>query len=106
MKAIDKAVKLCNKTIRTTDRQFNADRLADYLWKFAEGREIASMLLNEGLDKYSGPHDPEHKEEAYAFAKQYAMKELENLTKQVRSAVEKRLKDGYANAKNYISAAK
>lgn len=95
-----------DEAIRTTDRMFNADQFADYLWRFADGREIASMLLNEGLDKYSGPHDKEHKEEAYAFAKQYAMKELENFTKQVRSAVEKRLKDGYSNAKNSIISAK
>ena len=95
---LDKAIKTCDAV--------DVDRISNYLWLWVEGREVASMLFNEGLDKYSGPHDREHKDEAYDFAKKYAQKELDTLYSKLKSSVEKKLKEGYTNTKNIISSAK
>ena len=95
---IDEAVKTCDAV--------DVDRISNYLWLWVEGREVASMLFNEGLDKYSGPHDKEHKDEAYDFAKKYAQKELDALYSKLKSSVEKKLKEGYTNTKNSISGAR
>lgn len=94
----DEAIKTCDAV--------DVDRISNYLWLWVEGREVASMLFNEGLDKYSGPHDREHKDEAYDFAKKYAQKELDALYSKLKSSVEKKLKEGYTNTKNIISSAK
>ena len=94
----DEAIKTCDAV--------DVDRISNYLWIWVEGREVASMLFNEGLDKYSGPHDREHKDEAYDFAKKYAQKELDALYSKLKSSVEKKLKEGYTNAKNTINGAK
>lgn len=96
--ALDKAIKTCDAV--------DVDRISNYLWLWVEGREVTSMLFNEGLDKYSGPHDKEHKDEAYDFAKKYAQKELDALYSKLKSSVEKKLKEGYTNIKNAISSAK
>ena len=96
--ALDKAIKTCDAV--------DVDRISNYLWLWVEGREVVSMLFNEGLDKYSGPHDKEHKDEAYDFAKKYAQKELDALYSKLKSSVEKKLKEGYTNIKNAISSAK
>ena len=96
--ALDKAIKTCDAV--------DVDRISNYLWLWVEGREVVSMLFNEGLDKYSGPHDKEHKDEAYDFAKKYAQKELDVLYSKLKSSVEKKLKEGYTNIKNAISSAK
>ena len=94
----DEAIKTCDAV--------DVDRISNYLWLWVEGREVASMLFNEGIDKYSGPHDKEHKDEAYDFAKKYAQKELDALYSKLKSSVEKKLKEGYANIKNTSSSAK
>ena len=96
--ALDKAIKTCDAV--------DVDRISNYLWIWVEGREVTSALFNEGLDKYPGPHDKEHKDEAYDFAKKYAQKELDALYSKLKSSVEKKLKEGYANIKNAISSAK
>ena len=96
--ALDEAIKTCDAV--------DVDRISNYLWLWVEGREVASLLFNEGLDKYSGPHDKEHKDEAYDFAKKYAQKELDALYSKLKSSVEKKLKEGYTNTKNYISGAR
>lgn len=96
--ALDNAIKTCDAV--------DVDRISNYLWLWVEGREVASLLFNEGLDKYSGPHDKEHKDEAYDFAKKYAQKELDALYSKLKSSVEKKLKEGYANTKNSISGAR
>lgn len=96
--ALDEAIKTCDA--------IDVDRISNYLWLWVEGREVTSMLFNEGLDKYSGPHDKEHKDEAYDFAKKYAQKELDALYSKLKSSVEKKLKEGYTNIKNAISSAK
>ena len=96
--ALDEAIKTCDAV--------DVDRISNYLWLWVEGREVASMLFNEGLDKYSGPHDKEHKDEAYDFAKKYAQKELDALYSKLKSSVEKKLKEGYTNTKNAINGAK
>ena len=96
--ALDKAIKTCDAV--------DVDRISNYLWIWVEGREVTSMLFNEGLDKYPGPHDKEHKDEAYDFAKKYAQKELDALYSKLKSSVEKKLKEGYTNIKNAISSAK
>ena len=96
--ALDKAIKTCDAV--------DVDRISNYLWLWVEGREVVSMLFNEGLDKYSGPRDKEHKDEAYDFAKKYARKELDALYSKLKSSVEKKLKEGYTNIKNTISSAK
>ena len=67
--ALDKAIKTCDAV--------DVDRISNYLWLWVEGSEVASMLFNAGLDKYSGPHDKEHKEDAYDFAKKYPQQELD-----------------------------
>lgn len=97
-KSLDKAIRMCDAV--------DVDRISNYLWLWVEGREVVSMLFNEGLDKYSGPHDKEHKDEAYDFAKKYAQKELDALYSKLKSSVEKKLKEGYTNIKNAISSAK
>ena len=97
-KTIDKAIKTCDAV--------DIDRISNYLWIWAEGREVASLLFNEGLDKYPGPHDKEHKDEAYSFAKKYAQKELDAVYSKLKSSVEKKLKEGYTNVKNTINSAK
>lgn len=96
--ALDKAIKTCDAV--------DVDRISNYLWLWVEGREVVSMLFSEGLDKYSGPRDKEHKDEAYDFAKKYAKKELDALYSKLKSSVEKKLKEGYTNIKNAISSAK
>ena len=96
--ALDKAIKTCDAV--------DVDRISNYLWLWVEGREVTSALFNEGLDKYPGPHDKEHKDEAYDFAKKYAQKELDALYSKLKSSVEKKLKEGYTNIKNAISSAK
>ena len=96
--ALDKAIKTCDAV--------DVDRISNYLWLWVEGREVTSALFNEGLDKYPGPHDKEHKDEAYEFAKKYAQKELDALYSKLKSSVEKKLKEGYTNIKNAISSAK
>ena len=96
--ALDKAIKTCDAV--------DVDRISNYLWLWVEGREVTSVLFNEGLDKYPGPHDKEHKDEAYDFAKKYAQKELDALYSKLKSSVEKKLKEGYTNIKNAISSAK
>ena len=96
--ALDEAIKTCDAV--------DVDRISNYLWLWVEGREVTSALFNEGLDKYSGPHDKEHKDEAYDFAKKYAQKELDALYSKLKSSVEKKLKEGYTNTKNYISGAR
>ena len=93
--ALDKAIKTCDSV--------DVDRISNYLWLWVEGREVTSALFNEGLDKYSGPHDKEHKDEAYEFAKKYAQKELDAVYSKLKSSVEKKLKEGYSNIKNNIS---
>ena len=95
---LDKAIKTCDAV--------DVDRISNYLWLWVEGREVAGVLFNEGLDKYSGPHDKEHKDEAYDFAKKYAQKELDALYSKLKSSVEKKLKEGYTNVKNTINSAK
>ena len=96
-KNLDEAIRMCDAS------RVDIDRISNYLWLWVEGREVASALFSEGLDKYSGPRDKEHKDEAYDFARKYAQKELDAVYSKLKSSVEKKLKEGYSNIKNDIS---
>ena len=102
---VDDSASVIDRAIKTCDA-VDVDRISNYLWLWVEGREVTSMLFNDGLDKYPGPHDKEHKDEAYDFAKKYAQKELDALYSKLKSSVEKKLKEGYTNIKNAISSVK
>lgn len=108
-KAYDSASAL-NKAIKTADAKVHdsvdIEHIADYLWTWASGRDIAHELFHEGLDKYSGPHDPEHKKEAYEFARKYATSELNKVYSKLKSVVEKRLKEGFETNKRFIDSYK
>lgn len=102
-KTIDKAIKTCDAKVHDS---VDIEHIADYLWTWASGRDIANELFYEGLDKYSGPHDPEHKKEAYEFARKYATSELNKVYSKLKSVVEKRLKEGFETNKRLIDSYK
>lgn len=100
---MDKAIKVCDAKAHDS---VDVEHIADYLWTWASGRDIAHELFDEGLDKYSGPHDPEHKKEAYEFARKYAASELNKVYSKLKFVVEKRLKEGFETNKRLIDSYK
>ena len=102
-KSLDKAIRLCDAKVHDS---VDIEHIADYLWTWVSGRDIAHELFDEGLDKYSGPHDPEHKKEAYEFARKYAASELNKVYSKLKSVVEKRLKEGFETNKRLIDSYK
>ena len=101
--ALDEAIKTADAKVHDS---VDVEHIADYLWTWASGRDIAHELFYEGLDKYSGPHDPEHKKEAYEFARKYAASELNKVYSKLKSVVEKRLKEGFETNKRLIDSYK
>lgn len=101
--ALDEAIKIADAKVHDS---VDIEHITDYLWTWASGRDIAHELFYEGLDKYSGPHDPEHKKEAYEFARKYATSELNKVYSKLKSVVEKRLKEGFETNKRLIDSYK
>ena len=98
---MDEAIRMCDaKVLDSVD----VEHIADYLWTWTSGRDVAHELFNDGLDKYTGPHDPEHKKEAYEFARKYAKNELNKIHQKLKSVVEKRLKEGLETNKRLIDS--
>ena len=100
---MDEAIRMCDAKAHDS---VDIEHIADYLWTWVSGRDIAHELFYEGLDKYSGPHDPEHKKEAYEFARKYAASELNKVYSKLKSVVEKRLKEGFETNKRLIDSYK
>ena len=100
---MDEAIKMCDAKAHDS---VDIEHIADYLWTWVSGRDVARELFDEGLDKYSGPHDPEHKKEAYEFARKYAVSELNKVYSKLKSVVEKRLKEGFETNKRLIDSYK
>lgn len=100
---MDKAIKMCDAKVQDS---VDIEHIADYLWTWTSGRDVVHNLFNDGLDKYSGPHDPEHKKEAYEFARKYATNELNKIHQKLKSVVEKRLKEGLETNKRLIDSYK
>ena len=100
---MDEAIKMCDAKVHDN---VDIEHIADYLWTWVSGRDVARELFDEGLDKYSGPHDPEHKKEAYEFARKYAASELNKVYSKLKSVVEKRLKEGFETNKRLIDSYK
>ena len=80
LKTIDSIERKLNKDsgMKTKDSNLDEKHVADYLWTWKNAYDIASVLLNDGLNN-SGvkPGTPEAKKKALELAKPYAKKELD-----------------------------
>lgn len=97
MSTLDKAIKTCDSA--------DVYQAAKYLWTWEDGN-VARDIFNDVLMRVPKNAGLETREEAYAWAKKEALKELDKFYSDLQKKVNEMLKSGYSKNKSGISSVK